>query len=59
MFLLECLSSLSGQNFYQFLLFLPILPVNLIFFTILPVNFKAGKSSTLFGTGQKYFLMGG
>jgi hypothetical protein len=28
----------------------PILPVNSIFFTILPVNLKPGKSSTLIST---------
>jgi hypothetical protein len=29
---------------------LPILPVNFIIFTILPVNLKPGKRSTLVGT---------
>jgi hypothetical protein len=33
--------------FTNFLPFLPILPVNLIFFTILSVNLKPDKSSTL------------
>jgi hypothetical protein len=34
-------------NIYHFLPLLPILPVNLIFFTVLPVNLKPSKSSTL------------
>ena len=40
-------------NFFQLLPFLPILPVNLIFFTILPVNLKTGKSSTLVKTEKR------
>jgi hypothetical protein len=34
---------------------LPILPVNSIIFTILPVNLKPGKSSTLGPTHLKLF----
>jgi hypothetical protein len=41
---------LEVKSFTNFLPFLPILPVNLIFFTILPVNLKPGKSSTLLHT---------
>ncbi len=32
---------------------LPILPVNSFIFTVLPVNLKHGKSSTLVGRGRK------
>ncbi len=38
--------------FTIFYRFLPILPVNLFFFTILPVNLKPGKSSTLVEGGR-------
>ena len=44
---------IKGHPLFSFLPFftvLPILPVNLIFFTILPVNLKPGKSSTLHTT---------
>jgi hypothetical protein len=48
--LVTILVKFMSWNIYHFLLFLPILPVNLIFFTVLPVNLKPSKSSTLFET---------
>jgi hypothetical protein len=42
-----CLSRLKYKSPFYRLPTLPILPVNSFIFTILPVNLKHGKSSTL------------